>query len=719
MLWLPTIAFLPSRQEPPLVQARRIEAVLRVDGALDEPEWAEAGRIGALTQVEPHEGAPPSADTEILILYSKTTLYLGFRCREPRPRGLVLQQMRRDGAVRADDRVEWILDTFCDGRSAYRFQLTASGGRSDALIGNNGLERNQRWDGHWQARTRLDAEGWTAEAAIPFAALAFAPGRDWGFNVERFRGQLRERARWAGASRAYDLITVSAAGRLGGLEGLEQGLGLEWKPYGKLVHERDALAEDTRLFGRFGGDLTWRVLPQLSAGFTYRTDFAETEIDDLQVNLSRFPLFFPEKRDFFLEDAPLFEFGPLRATRESPDFLPYFSRSIGLLNGQEIPLDAGARLAGRAGPLELGVLAVQTREATIDVPGGLYTVPDRDLLVLRPALAVADGMRIGGLLTAGNPAADSSAQTLGGDFRWQRSDLFSGDGFFGLNLYAARSYDQAAGARDYAYGLQSRLQTDDWTVQYEGAAVGDEFRPALGFVRRAAFHAHRLSARYAPWLASGPARRLAFELEPSVYTSLGNELESYRVPLQFFGVELHSGDQLALAVIPEGDRPEAPFFPVPGSFIPAGEHDWVQGRIEASTAPKRPLSAAASFNAGSWYAGGSLAQWELSGEWRPSAHWRLALRYAQNHADIPGGDFTTRVEAANFDWLFTPDLYWENFVQSDNVSRSLGWQSRLRWIYQDGREAFLVFTSGWVDDFTTLAPTGRELTLKLVYALRF
>lgn len=709
-----------SPQQPESLQIRKTEQAPQIDGWLQEEMWQQAARIASLTQVEPEAGSQAQVNTEVLLAYDSRFLYLGFRCAEIPGRPLVRRQMRRDGSMVGDDRVEWILDTFLDHTHAYHFQLSAAGARADALLSLDGLIRNARWDGFWQAQVQSSDDGWTAEVAIPLASLSFQPDQDWGFNVERFRALERTLDRWATPSQAFSLTKVVAAGRLTGLEGLEQGLGLEFKPYWKGSVARDSISRENDWKGEFGGDLTWRMTPTLTGALTLNTDFAETEVDELQINLSRFPLFFPEKRDFFLEDSQLFHFGPvILSRRANPDYLPFHSRTLGLYQGQEVPLQGGLRLAGREGPLEMGFLAVQTEQASFSTATGTTTVPDGDLWVLRPAFTLSRGMRLGALLTAGDPTSDSAAQTAGVDFRLQGKGLV--DGTHGLNLYWMRSYDGQMGTRDVAYGLQTALQTREWVLQYAINAVGPEFRPALGFVRRRGFHKHRLVGRWEPRPEAGSSwiRKWLFQLDPTVYTDLSNDLESYRVPFRFFGLENQVGDRATLAVVAEGDRPEQAFAPVPNSLISAGDHDWIQMELALSSAASRPFSAQANVQGGRWYDRGDLFHWMLEGEWRPNPNWRLAVAYQQSRAHLPGGDFTTRLERVRLDWLFSPDLSWQNVLQSDNISRTLGYQSRLRWILEDGREIFLVLESGWLDDGRRLAPTHSELSAKITYAFRF
>jgi len=323
-------------------EARKTTAIrvegedIRVDGILDEPVWREHPGIGEFVQVEPRQGEPPTESTLIRLVYDEDALYIGVYCYDSSPKTILATQMSRDSRLRSDDNIEILLDTFHDRRNAYFFQTNPNGAMVDGRI-TESSRPNVNWDGIWQVKVAIVEDGWTAEFEIPFKTLAFRPGdNSWGFNAGRELARIREETRWASPSLDIRFNQVAMAGSIEGLEGLSQGVGLDIKPYGLVGYNRDVEAEDqSRILADAGVDVFYRATNNLMSSTTINTDFAETEVDTRQVNMTRFSLFFPEKRAFFLEDAGIFQFGIQGSgggpDRRPPDIVPFFSRRIGLV----------------------------------------------------------------------------------------------------------------------------------------------------------------------------------------------------------------------------------------------------------------------------------------------------------------------------------------------------------------------------------------------------
>src|SRR5215467_11499048 len=355
--------------ETPSVTARRISGSITLDGKLDEPEWRDA-QVIKLTQQAPHPGAPTPYLTELRVLIKSDAVYFGLLCHDPHPEAIAMHTMIRDGDQSGDDSIAIVLDTYGDRRTGYYFQINAAGARVDGLI-DHPESVSLDWDGIWDARTARVKEGWSAEIMIPSRTLSFARGRDeWGLNIQRFisRGG-RTWLRWSSPTLDSFLYDLSRAGVLKGMGELEQGRGVELTPYAEGKSNRFYGVSPRSWQASTGGELTWKITPQLVSVFTANTDFAETEVDARQINLTRFPLFFPEKRTFFLEGANQYTFG----LGLGQQFIPFFSRNIGLLDGVEIPIDGGVKLNGRAGKWNLALLDVQTRDTAVppDVVSGL------------------------------------------------------------------------------------------------------------------------------------------------------------------------------------------------------------------------------------------------------------------------------------------------------------------------------------------------------------
>jgi hypothetical protein len=687
---------------------------IALDAALTESAWERAAVLNRFVSVEPLEGVAADPPWEVRIFRTETHLYLGLTMWEPEPERMVLQNIRRDAFLEEDDRVEFVLDTFCDGKTAYFFQVAAGGSRGDALIGDNGQRFNKPWNGFWEAEIAVLADRWVAEIRIPFATLGFGAGDVWRANFERGRGADRSTSRWAATQREFRVQNVREAGELSGFAGARQGMGLEFRPYATL-HGRDGAdpADGDGFDFDAGGEVSWRITSQLTASLTWNTDFAETEVDERQVNLSRFPLFFPEKRDFFLQDSTLFQFGEQggRFGSGGGNLLPFFSRRIGLVDEVEVPIDVGARLAGRAGPWDLGFLGVHT--------GGVpeIGVPEADLFVLRPAYRINGDLAIGGLLTHGNPAAAAENTLAGADLRWSSTEFLPGN--FTLNAFVVASDDDASATAGASFGMEASLRTSDWQFSLRSLGAHADFRPGLGFVRRPGEWLTSATIEWQPRPEDGPIRLYSFELQPVVWTDLHGDLISSDVQFRPFGVEFHDGDELGVELTVSSDRPAADFEIADGVVVAAGAYSWAEVAADYEWSQARPISGEIEASAGSFY-DGSLVSFGGALNWRPGPRFRASLGYEENRGSLDGGDFVTRLERFALDVNFSPALAWQNLLQADNESDTLGVQSRLHWLIADGREVFFVIETGWEEEPDgTVRPLAREVALKLVWAVRF
>jgi len=429
--------------------AVRTAETIRLDGRLDESAWQHARPIGVLRQREPVENAEPSEETVVRVLYNDDALYIGIVSRDRSPREIVSTQLTRDANLDVDDRITIVLDPFFDHRNGFFFQINPAGARSDGQVSNNSESLSLDWDGIWDAAARITDDGWIAEIAIPFKTLRFKPGQSvWGFNVERQIKRRQETDRWAAPRQNIWIGNLAEAGRLEGLDGIRQGVGLDVRPY------VSGGAENSD--GSFTGgiDVFKNVTPNLNAAVTVNTDFAETEADIRQVNLTRFPLFFPEKRTFFLEGAGVFDVAGLANTT---DIRPFFSRRIGLVESTaeedniSVPLRVGVKLTGRQSGYNVGVLDVEAGSTSdIGLPGGM--IDRQNLMAARVSRNILQQSWIGGIVTHGNPTGTGGNTLVGADARIATS-TFRGDKNLSLALYMLGTDDEATGNRDAAGGF--------------------------------------------------------------------------------------------------------------------------------------------------------------------------------------------------------------------------------------------------------------------------
>ncbi len=706
----------------------------RIDGDLADPVWSKAPEIGPLTQVEPVEGAAPTEVTSVRVAYDEAALYLGIACFDRNPSGIVATQMRRDARLDPDDRVEIVLDTFRDRRNAYFFQVGPAGGPGDALVTNNGSDFNKDWDGIWEGRSRIVPEGWTAEIAIPFRTVAFdREGTTWGFNVNRILKRREEQSRWAAARQRLSLFRISEAGDLEGLEGLEQGLGLDLVPYLRADADRahDFEGRDLDLTLRGGGEAFYRLTPGITATATIRPDFAETEVDDLRVNLTRFPLFFPEKRKFFLEDAGIFSFDTgERGFERSPELLPFFSRRIGIDDqNRPVPLRGGAKVSGRDGPWSIGALGVATDEK--------HELSSQDLFAARVRRNLGEESVLGLVATHGNPADTGENSLVGLDYKLATT-RFAGDRNLDVVLYALHSWTEGTGGEEAACGIDLSYPNDVWEARLGARVIEEDFLPALGFVQRPGTVRYSGAASWNP--RPGTAiRQLGFGVAPDLFTDMSGQTQTFTLRTDVVGVELESGDEGGIVVTPTRERLPADFEILEGIVIPEGAYGFVRYGAFFDTSDRRPLALSAGFEAGEFF-DGTRTDLELALHWRPGGWLNASAEYEQNRLEtpfgVPGedddGDFTVRIGRLRTEVNFSPEVSWQTLAQFDNVSRTAGVNTRLRWILRPGRDLYLVFNRNqpygsrpW--NAVTPVPDPGETpqaivtqgVVKLVYTVRF
>ena len=672
----------PAPSAAPVARAVRAGGPIRLDGRLDEPSWGRASSPGPFLEVEPEEGVSPSEETEVRLLYDDENVYFGIRCRDRTPSGITSTEMGRDDDLEVDDHVIVVLDTFFDQRNGFFFLVNPAGARGEGQISNNDEHLNYDWDGIWDAAARIDGEGWAAELAIPFKTLRFKAGRPaWGLNVQRRIQRRQETSRWAAARRDVWISNLAEAGRLEGLTEAKQGRGLDIRPY--LSAARESGEGEVKL----GGDVFKNLAPNLTASLTINTDFAETEVDARQVNLTRFPLFYPEKRSFFLEGAGIFEAAGLA---NNPDLLPFYSRRIGLHEGQEVPIRAGLKVSGRVGRWNVGLLDVETGRAE-----GLG-LERQNLLAARVSRNLFRQSWIGLIATHGDPAGSGGNTLVGADARFASSS-FRGGKNLSLDLYAFRTLDEASGRSDHAWGFKLDYPNDLWDVALTYKDIGEDFSPALGFVLRTGIRKTDFGVVFMPRPGRLGIRQLFFELRPQYVTDLQGRVLDWRVSVSPLQLQTESGERLEWAWAPQFERLDEAFEVQPGIVVPPGDYRFDAFEAGLGTAERRRWSIEGGIRWGGFY-DGTLVSYGGELVLKPTPHVRLALGGERSEGKLPGGRFTTEILSGRLELNLSPDLGWSTLVQYDSDSRLLGVQSRLRWRIRPGSDVFVVFNRGWLRD---------------------
>jgi len=691
--------------ESPVALASPASGPVTLDGRLDEPAWAKATPIGNLIQTEPDEGAAPTEATEVRVLRDDETLYFGIRCFDRSPSGIVATKMGRDAELEGDDHVMVVLETFGDRRNGFFFAVNPRGARAEGQIANNSEELDFDWDGIWDAAARVDDAGWTAELAIPFKTLRFRKEiAAWGLNVQRYLARRQETDRWTAARRDVWISNLSEAGRLEGLQGARQGRGLDVRPY-LSGGEEDGGGEV-----KVGGDLFKNLAPNLTASLTVNTDFAETEADDRQVNLTRFPLFYPEKRSFFLEGAGIYEVAGLG--NQDEDLVPFYSRRIGLSEGEEIPILAGLKVSGRVERWNVGVLDVETGRR--DELG----LGRQNLLAARVSRNLFRQSFAGALVTHGDPSGAGSNTLAGADARLATS-TFRGRENLSLDVFAFVTDDGASGGKGHAWGGKLDYPNDLWDVALSFKEIDGDFRPALGFVARTDVRKTNLHAAFMPRPGRLGIRQFFFEAGGQYVSDTGGRTLDWMVTATPLSFQTESGEQVRLEWVPQFERLDEPFEIQPGVVVPAGDYRYTAWFVEVETAERRRWVGEAAVRWGSFY-DGDLTRVEGRLSLKPSAHLLVGLEGEWGRGELPGGRFTTKVLAGRLELNFSPNLGWSNLVQYDSDSRELGFQSRLRWRLRPGSDLFVVFNRGWVHEPDgTYRPYFDRGSAKVQHTFRF
>jgi len=692
-----------------------------INGRVDEEIWNRAEPFGAFVQQEPDEGAPATERTEIRFLIDRENLYIGVICFDSSPKDILVSQSRRDADLDDTDSIQILLDTFNDGQNAFVFGTNPFGIEYDAQVRGEGLSGqsnrggfNLNWDANWTVRTQITDRGWEAEFAIPLKTLRYDPGqeRTWGVNAMRNIRRKNEQVFLSAVPRGYELQRVSVAGKLNGLS-LPVRRDLKLLPYvsGAVNDEKTLRTDTVSRTGDVGLDVKWGVRADLTLDLTVNTDFAQVEADEQQVNLTRFPLFFPEKRPFFLENAQLFELGQPR----SIDL--FFSRRIGLSSaGEPIDIVAGGRLSGKVGGYSVGLLNMQT-DAAVNSRNGQTLAPANNFTVLRVQREVGrssfGAMYVGRQGVGSRAVTDDYNRALGLDLAWQATTNGRYTAFLARTDSPSRK-----GGTDYAGGT-SYTYTNELTTSGLGVTqVGERFNPEVGFLRRRAYRSveARTNLRYQPkqwpWI-----RRIQPHANYIGYLDLHNRLESSQAHWHFFDIQTLSGARFGYVIITGQDRPLAPFTiyqDVRGRRIdvPAGEYGWMWWEFEGNTNRSAPLSAAFVHKIGQYY-NGDYHGWRVTFGLRAGARLLTEAEWTRDDVKLPVGRFRNDLLPIKLSYAFTNLASLQGLIQYNKQASTFSSNIRLALLNRSGTGFFLVYNDRRdTSSFTPDELLGRSFVVK-------
>ena len=695
----------------PVVRAVRITTPPELDGVLDEPLWREIPPVTGFRQRAPVDGAPASEPTEVRIAYDENALYFGFHFFDSEPSRIRRAILERGGRIDKDDRIIIGLDTYHDRRNAYIFEVGALGTQDDALLSDESLDREDwNWDGVFTTETTVTEDGWVLEMAIPFTTIRFADVEEpvMGIAFARTIRRKNETAVWPHIGQDYrsGIAQVSQYATLIGLEGVRRGRHLELKPYGSFGAQQPAGETGLDAQGKVGADLKYRVTPNLTLDLTWNTDFAQVESDNVQINLTRFDLFFPEKREFFLERAGLFQFG---SSREAEVF---FSRRVGLDGG----ILGGGRLTGQAGPLSIGALTLRTDAG----PPGRDGTAAAWNSVLRLRADLRERTTLGVIATSLDPDGGASSRTVGADLH---ARFFTSSA---LRLWGAAVRDETTGefrADRRAGEAALDLENDRYSLSVGRSHVGRDFEPALGFVRRPDQDAWYLWSAFEPrFEGSDWAREAALSLGGEQIRGTDGELQSRLVNAEV-GFEFESGDSLEVEMDDRFERLGGPDS-IRGRTLAPGDYRFRSYDFEFSTDDSRAVSGGAELTTGGFW-NGTRTSLEGGLTVKTGPHLTVGARLSRNAVSLPvaDGDFTATLVALDIGAAVSRKLFANALVQWDDLSKELQANIRVDWIHTPGSDLFLVLDTGYLTD-DGLDPrahrwTRRTAVMKLTYLKSF
>jgi hypothetical protein len=702
------------------LMAVELKTPITLDGAIDDEAWAAAEPSGEFVQAEPLEGQPSTEQTEVRVGFDREALYIAVYCRDSEAGALIVNDIRKDFAQGEQDSFEILLDTFADRRNGFVFITNPEGAKSDTQIANEGREVNISWDAVWRVAARKQADGWSAEIWIPFTTLRFerGEGKVWGVNFARRIRRKNEVAYWSPVQRAYSIYRASQGGNLLGIPNADPGRNLRIKPFLVTSATRGTGGASFDRDADIGLDLKYGVTPALTLDLTVNPDFAQVEADEQQVNLTRFSLFYPEKREFFLENSGIFYFGDIprnqrnaRSRFQPPeeDLLLFFSRRIGLTpQGEQIPIIGGARLTGRAAGFGVGVMSMQTDDTE--------ALPTTNYTVLRARRDVLRNSDVGAIFMnrQSNVSGDYN-RVVGADANFRFFKNLSWNSFF------AKSETPGSTGGQLTWKTSLGWEDNFNHYQYAILDVDDDFRADIGFVRRTGIKKHFVDAGVRPrpqWLRNHGFREIHPHSRLNIYTDLGNDIVTRS---DHWAVSLfwENGAFVEYALNPRLDTLTVPFPIQPTVPIPPGRYSWNEHQVQIETDHSRAISVSAAITNGGFYDGDQNSQ-RIALSIRPS--YRLLVDLALQRNDItlrtPVAAFVTNLVQARTAYSFSTNMFLDSLLQYNTDVKQFNANVRFNFIHRPLSDLFVVYNEQQFTERPEVAP-GRAVILKYTHMVAF
>ncbi len=651
-----------------------------IDGDLSDPAWAKAAIVTEFYQVEPVEGGAPSQPTKAYLMYDEKTLYVGFYLYDSEPGKIRRNLLERDAQLKDDDGIRVMIDSFGTFRDGFFFATNANGARIDALLENNSNFRAE-WNTIWSVKARVVEDGWIAEFAIPFQSISFDASLDeWGLQLTRTIRRTNEEIRWSNIDRSRDRIDLTNPGRLSGIGNIRSGVGLEAQLFVTGATAYDWETDDLDFEFDPSANIFYKISPSLTGSLTLNTSFADAPLDARQVNTGRFSLFFPETRDFFLQDAASFEFGG-RVFQENVNGLPFFSRNIGIVDGRPVDLIAGAKVSGKLGPANLGALVVKT---------GDDTFYDGQILgAARASFDVLAESKAGVVFTLGDPTGRTDNALAGADFQYKNSTRWPGTLYADLAYMRTVDDDGAGVVGDHFAGAEVAYRSLKWNWTARFNNIGENYRPRLGFANRTGVRLYNPNF-WRAWRPKSGYLRLA---ETGVFATVVTDLDDTALDRTVGGwifATNNDGDEAVLEISQNYEDIRAPFDIAGVLPVPAGEYRFMRYFLSASMTEARRFSLGAEAAWGGVY-GGDFREYVIAARFRPNRHFDLAAEYGLTRFSLPTGDLDVRVGVIKSTIAVSPTLSIKTDVQYDNISEGFTFLSRFSFEPMPEREIFLSF----------------------------
>lgn len=693
------------------IKAYRTYQSIEIDGDLTEEDWQHAEVMDEFVQVEPHEGEALSEPMELRILYDDENIYFGFTCYESDISKLIANEMRRDSRdLHENDNVFVLLDTYNDKRSGFFFRMNALGAVQDRAITNSGDTFNSDWDAVVACKSKINDSYWTAELSVPFSQLRFEKNdpMTWGINAGRGIARSREEAIWMPVPASYGgraKYRTAHVGSLVGLEGIAPSRNLEILPYilpGLTQVNGDTQLRTTREF-KLGFDAKYGITSNLTADITYNTDFAQVEADEEQVNLTRFSLFFPEKRPFFLEGAGLFDFGiPRTSFRRPPPMLLFYSRRIGLAEGNAIPIILGGKTSGKIGSYGVGFLNVLTDEFhDADTEEDPLEVPRTNYSVMRITKDIASGSRIGMIAVNKDEIGDYN-RAGGFDFEYRPNDRLDVRGLW------SRTFEPGASGQNNAWYLGSNWRSNRFRVEGSYTDIDADFNPAVGYVRRTGVRQFRGEARWVPMPQRFGIRQIWTGPEVNYILNHDNELEEWDISYTNW-FEFDTGDYILFNVGRTFENLNDVFDFREGVEIPIGDYSSNSYSVRLSSSDSRSISTTLGGGLEDFYEG-EVRRAYIETTVKPNGHLSVSAQYQFNQVvDLPTAYFTdgnprpvyVNLFRGRVDYSFTTGLFAKLFAQWNADTNVVSTNFLINYIYRPGSDFYFVFNQTYDTNGTT------------------